>query len=85
MNNIEFVHENVHIKREVSRLLSKEYERLSKAHDFTLPEKPFCIVVPTLNNAMDFRYYYNLKSIFNQNYTNYKVVIIDDASIDNNF
>lgn len=46
---------------------------------------PFCIVVPTLNNGKDFRYQYNLRSIFNQNYTNYKVVIIDDASTDQNF
>jgi glycosyltransferase involved in cell wall biosynthesis len=66
-------------------LLEKEYKRLSRDHDFSLPEKPFCIVVPTLNNGKDFRYEYNLRSIFNQNYTNYKVVIIDDASTDQNY
>jgi glycosyltransferase involved in cell wall biosynthesis len=32
---------------------------------------------------MDYRYEYNLRSIYNQNYTNYKIVIIDDASKDN--
>lgn len=85
MNNIQSIHENIHNKREINSLLAKEYERLSKAHDFSLPEKPFCLVVPTINNAKDFRYYYNLVSIFNLNYTNYNVVIIDDASTDDNY
>lgn len=44
---------------------------------------PFCIVVPSFNNANNFRYEYNLQSIFNQDYSNYRVVIIDDASTDN--
>lgn len=56
MNNFKLVHENIHIKREIDQLLRREYDRLSKLHDFTLPEKPFCIVVPTLNNGKDFRY-----------------------------
>jgi hypothetical protein len=55
MNNYRLVHENVHIKREVSELLKTEYERLSQEHDFLLPELPFCVVVPTLNNGQDFR------------------------------
>ena len=42
------------------------------------------MVVPTLNNAKDFRYDYNLRSILKQNYTNYKIVIIDDGSTDHN-
>jgi glycosyltransferase involved in cell wall biosynthesis len=42
-------------------------------------------VVPTLNNGQDFRYEYNLQSIYNQNYTNYKVVVIDDASKDSTY
>lgn len=41
-------------------------------------------MVPTVNNGKDFRYAYNLRSIINQNYTNYKIVIIDDASTDFN-
>ena len=34
-------------------------------------------------NAKDFRYQYNLQSMVNLNYKNYKIVIIDDASTDN--
>jgi cellulose synthase/poly-beta-1,6-N-acetylglucosamine synthase-like glycosyltransferase len=45
-------------------------------------EMGFCIIVPTYNNANNFRAELNLNSIFSQNYTNYKVVIIDDASQD---
>lgn len=48
-------------------------------------ELPFCIVVPTYNNAKNFRYEYNLQSILNLNYKNYKVVIIDDASTDGTY
>jgi len=39
-------------------------------------------VVTTYNNAKDYRYEYNLQSIINQNYKNYKIVVVDDASED---
>ncbi len=41
-----------------------------------------CIVVTGYNNNANFRIQYNLNSIFTQNYTNYKTIIINDASID---
>ena len=41
-----------------------------------------CIVVPGYNNNANFRIEYNLNSLFTQNYTNYKVVIMNDASND---
>lgn len=41
-----------------------------------------CLVVPGYNNNAKFRLEYNLNSIFQQNYTNYFVVIINDASTD---
>jgi glycosyltransferase involved in cell wall biosynthesis len=41
-----------------------------------------CIVVPGYNNNARFRLEYNLNSIFSQNYTNYFVVIMNDASTD---
>lgn len=41
-----------------------------------------CIVVPTYNNYKRFRYYFNLHSILQQHYSNYRIVIIDDASSD---
>ncbi len=45
-------------------------------------ELPFCIIVPSYNNAKNFRYEFNLQSILNQDYQNYHVVIVDDASPD---
>jgi len=42
-------------------------------------------MVPSWNNAKDFRYLYNLQSLMNLNYTNYKVAIVDDASDDFNY
>ena len=41
-----------------------------------------CIVVPGYNNNANFRIEYNLNSLFTQNYTNYKVIIVNDASTD---
>jgi glycosyltransferase involved in cell wall biosynthesis len=63
-------------------MVKNEHDRLSKEYDFNLPEIPFCIVVPTLNNAKNFRYQYNLQSMVNLDYKNFKIVIIDDASTD---
>lgn len=37
LNNYRLVHQNIHIKREIDKLLKSEYERLSKLHDFNLP------------------------------------------------
>jgi hypothetical protein len=45
-------------------------------------ELPFCIVVPTFNNAKKSRHLRNIKSVIMQNYTNFHVVVIDDASDD---
>src|SRR5258708_35420663 len=45
-----------------------------------LPEKPFVIVVPSYNNG---RYCeQNLLSILGQEYDNFRVIYIDDASTD---
>ena len=41
-----------------------------------------CIVSTGYNNNDKFRIEYSLNSIFTQNYTNYKAVIINDASTD---
>ena len=41
-----------------------------------------CLIVPSYNNNAKFRIEHNLHSIFMQNQSNYKVVIIDDASTD---
>ena len=39
----------------------------------------------TVNNAKNFRYQYNLQSMINLNYKNFKIVIIDDGSTDNTY
>lgn len=41
-----------------------------------------CIVVSTRDNTHKDRYLYNLHSMLNQNYTNFQIVIMDDASDD---
>jgi len=41
-----------------------------------------CVMVPGFNNNANFRIEYNLNSIFSQNYTDYKVVVINDKSTD---
>lgn len=43
-------------------------------------EKPFVIIIPSYNNALF--YEKNLHSVLNQNYQNYRVIYIDDASPD---
>ena len=41
-----------------------------------------CIITPGRNNNANFRIEYNLNSIFSQNYSNYFLVVVDDASTD---
>lgn len=43
-------------------------------------EKPFVVVVPSYNNSSFYKR--NLDSIFSQNYGNFRVIYIDDASTD---
>jgi len=49
-------------------------------HVFCLEEKPIVVIVPSYNNVP--WCYQNLSSIFNQQYSNYHVVYIDDCSSD---
>ena len=44
------------------------------------PQKPMVIVVPSYNNAL--YYQANLDSIFSQQYENYRVIYVNDASTD---
>ena len=64
---------------------AKDYQRLNKIWQFDkyTSELPMCVLVPGFNNNENFRIEYNLNSIFQQNYSNYFVVIINDASTDN--
>ena len=45
-------------------------------------EISFCIVVPTFNNSHGNRWLRNIKSVVQQNYTNFHISVIDDASED---
>lgn len=54
--NFKNPHFNVHMNNEVKDWQNKDKERISRDYDLNLQELPFCIVVPTLNNANKFRY-----------------------------
>jgi glycosyltransferase involved in cell wall biosynthesis len=45
-------------------------------------ELPMCIISSSYNNNARFRIEANLNSVFLQNYTNFKHVIVNDASTD---
>lgn len=45
-------------------------------------EQPFCIVIPTFKNVKNKRHFHNLNSVLQQDYSNYRIVLIDDASDD---
>lgn len=44
-----------------------------------------CIVTPSYNNVDHDRYLWTLESVFQQNYTNFRMVILDDASPDKTY
>lgn len=71
-------------EREGRTANEKEWDRLNAKFglDKVTSELPMCIMVPGYNNNANFRIEYNLNSIFTQNYTNYRVVVIDDKSND---
>ena len=42
-----------------------------------------CVVIPSYNNVDHDRFMWNIESILQQDYTNYRIVVVDDASSDN--
>jgi len=48
-----------------------------------IPEKPIVVVIPSYNNSKWCDW--NLSSVFQQKYNNYRVVYIDDCSNDNTY
>ena len=66
-----------------SQLSLDEIDYYQQKYNMTSEQVPFCVVVPTFNNAADDRYLRNIRSIVMQNYSNYHIVVIDDASTDN--
>ncbi len=41
-----------------------------------------CVLIPTYNNVAGHRYLWNIESILQQQYNNYRLIIIDDGSTD---
>lgn len=82
-NVIKVLNEDGLTNLELARL-KKNYDEEKKIESLIYQEFgnhiPLYLVIPTFNNI---EYYQkNLESILNQNYTNYKVIIIDDNSED---
>jgi hypothetical protein len=69
---------------EQRRMEAEEYERIDRLWGFSNypQELPMCIIMPSYNNNARFRIEYALNSVFQQNYTNYFLVIINDKSTD---
>ena len=60
----------------------KKYFEDKYHYSQTTKELPFCIAMPGRNNVAYGRYKLALNSILIQEYRNYKVIIVDDASED---
>jgi glycosyltransferase involved in cell wall biosynthesis len=77
--------------RKLSEEITASTENLEKEeYDFyqnkyqidSYKEIPFCVVIPTFNNAAQNRYLRNINSVVYQNYSNFHIVVIDDGSYD---
>jgi hypothetical protein len=64
-------------------LVKEEQAYYEKKYEISSYEElPFCVVVPSFRNYKRFRYYFNLYTILQQEYNNYRLIIIDDHSDD---
>lgn len=63
-------------------LKEKEYYQANYKLESQTSELHACVVVPTYLNDVDYRYAWHLESIFQQEYSNFRLIIIDDASSD---
>lgn len=61
------------------------YEQKYKLSKYGGEQIGLCIIVPSRNNVADDRYRKVLMTIRQQNYSNYHIVFIDDASTDNTY
>lgn len=64
-------------------LVGNESLNIATKAPFATKQRHFVVVVPTYNNDRYFQR--NFDSIINQDYENYEVIIIDDASTDNTY
>ena len=67
------------LKRAYKRI--KPSSQTKKSNFFDLEEKKMVIIMPSFNNALWYKQ--NLDSVLRQNYSNYRVIYIDDISTDN--
>lgn len=66
-----------------SPLAKREKEYYEKKYEISRYEElPFCIVIPSFNNAKNNLHLKNIRSVLMQDYSNYHIVFIDDASTD---
>lgn len=61
-----------------------DYENKYNLSKYT-KELPLCVIIPSYNNIDDDRYRKVLDTIKMQNYSNYHMVFIDDASTDETY
>lgn len=77
----EVINDSPHLKA----LYEKEKEYVNKKYNASRFEKELtaCLIVPSYENEANARYLWNLESLFLQEYSNYRVVIMVDLSVDN--
>jgi glycosyltransferase involved in cell wall biosynthesis len=80
-HNIVLNEEDVKLKDEAEL---KEYKRLDGKFNLEKVkyELPICAIMAGYNNNADFRIELNLNSVFSQNYSNFFVALVNDASDD---
>ena len=69
----------------LKKLMEEEKEYFEKTYNISKyinEQVRFCVYTPSFNNAHNRIYLRNLDSIFQQEYTNYHLIYVDDASTD---
>ncbi|MCI5051711.1 MAG: glycosyltransferase family 2 protein [Simkaniaceae bacterium] len=71
------------LKPKISKYNLKRKLNIAKPSDRVLTDSSFVFIIPSYNNADLCRK--NLSSVFDQKYSNYRIIYIDDASQDGTF
>lgn len=87
IDNIEYqtlVGQDYKSKPELLKIYQREKQYFQQKYDTDkYPEQiPACIVAPSYKNNINFRYIWHVESVIQQDYSNYKLIIIDDNSPD---
>ena len=62
----------------------EHYDSVYRISDYSQKELPFCVTIMSHNNIQNNRYKRVMLSLTNQQYSNYRVVFLDDNSDDGN-